>query len=89
MRWKSTSCSSFGSLRPAVSEVQWPGFPHSTGLHGKGGEGGEGGEGGGSGEGGGEGGEGGGMGGDGGGDGRFRNSRSPAPPIRKRFGVST
>ena len=75
MRWKSTSCSSFGSLRPAVSEVQWPGLPHSTGLHGKGGEGG------------GMGGDGGGMGGDGGGDGRFRNSLSPAPPIRKRLGV--
>ena len=85
MRWKSTSCSSFGSLRPGVSEVQWPGLPHSTGLHGKGGEGGEGG--GMGGDGGGMGGDGGGMGGDGGGDGRFRNSLSPAPPIRKRLGV--
>ena len=36
---------------------------------------------------GGAGGEGGGIGGDGGGDGRFRNSLSPAPPMRKRLGV--
>jgi hypothetical protein len=38
---------------------------------------------------GGKGGEGGGIGGDGGGDGRLRNSLIPAPPMRKRFGVSS
>ena len=60
MRCKRTSCSSFKSLSPAVSE-HWPGLPHSTGRFWGGLGGGLGGEG--EGEGNGGGGLGGGTGG--------------------------